>query len=56
MEDLEHKIDELGEMYDELVARALSFNTIYEKYGHLSLVELIQQMQKTLLEINGELL
>lgn len=56
MQELEQKIDELGEMYDELVARALSFNTIYEKYQHLSLSELIRQMQKTLLEIHGELL
>ena len=56
MDELEQKIDELGEMYDELVARALSFNTICEKYQHLSLSGLIGQMQKTLFEIHGELL
>ena len=33
MKELELLLEELGDMYDELVARVLSFNTIHKKYA-----------------------
>ena len=46
MQELEPLIDELGDMYDELVARVLSFNTINEKYAKLSFMDLTKEMVK----------
>lgn len=54
MKELEPLIDELGDMYDELVARALSFNTINEKYTRLSFMELTKEMVKIILKIRRE--
>ena len=54
MKELEPLIDELGDMYDELVARVLSFNTINEKYAKLNLMELTKQMVKLILKIRRE--
>ena len=54
MKELEPLIDELGDMYDELAARVLSFNTINEKYAKLSFMELTRQMVKIILRIRRE--
>ena len=54
MKELEPLIDELGDMYDELVARVLSANTINEKYAKLSFMELTRQMVKIILRIRRE--
>ena len=51
MKELEPLIDELGDMYDELAARVLSFNTINEKYGKLSFMELTKEMVKIIFKI-----
>ena len=37
-------IDDLGDMYDEFVARTLSNNIIYEKYSDLTYNELCDKM------------
>ena len=37
-------IDDLGDMYDELVARTLSNNLIHEKYSDLTYSELCDKM------------
>lgn len=44
LEITELLIDDLGDMYDEFVARTLSNNTIYEKYSDLSYIELCDKM------------
>ena len=54
MKELEHLIDELGDMYDELSARVLSFNTIHEKYHKLSFMDLTKEMVKIIFKIRRE--
>ena len=54
MKELESLIDELGDMYDELVARVLSFNIINEKYAKLSFMDLTKEMVKIILKIRRE--
>ena len=54
MQELESLIDELGDMYDELVARVLSCNTINKKYAKLNLMDLTKEMVKIILKIRRE--
>lgn len=54
MQEFEPLLDELGDMYDELVARVLSCNTISEKYHSLSFMELTKKMVKIILKIRRE--
>jgi hypothetical protein len=54
MKELEPLIDELGDMYDELVARVLSCNTINEKYAKFSFMDLTKEMVKIILKIRRE--
>lgn len=51
MKELEALVDELGNMYDELVARTLSHNVIIEDYRKLSYSELCNKMIDTINEI-----
>ena len=54
MKELEPLIDELGDMYDELVARVLSCNTIHRKYTTLSFMDLTKEMVKIIFKIRRE--
>lgn len=44
LEITEFLIDDLGDMYDEFVARTLSNNIIHEKYSDLTYTELCDKM------------
>lgn len=54
MKELEPLIDELGNMYDELAARVLSFNTINKKYNKFTFMDLTKEMVKIILKIRRE--
>ena len=51
MSELEELLNELGDMYDELVARALSFNTIHKKYAKWHFMDLTKEMIKIIMKI-----
>ena len=51
MSKLEELLNELGDMYDELVARTLSFNTIHKKYAKWHFMDLTKEMVKIILKI-----
>ena len=51
MSELEELLNELGDMYDELVARALSFNTIHKKYANLTFMDLTKEMVKIIMKM-----
>lgn len=51
MKELESLLEELGDMYDELVARVLSFNTIHKKYANLTFMDLTKEMIKIIMKI-----
>ena len=51
MSELEELLHELGDMYDELVARALSFKTIHKKYAKWHFMDLTKEMIKIIMKI-----
>lgn len=51
MQELELLLEELGDMYDELVARVLSFNTIHKKYAKWHFMDLTKEMIKIIMKI-----
>ena len=51
MSELEELLNELGDMYDELVARTLSFNTIHKKYANLTFMDLTKEMVKIIMKM-----
>ena len=54
MSKLEELLNELGDMYDELVARVLSFNTIHKKYANLTFMDLTKEMVKIIMKMRRE--
>ena len=54
MKELELLLEELGDMYDELVARVLSFNTIHKKYASLTFMDLTKEMIKIIMKIRRD--
>ena len=54
MKELESLLEELGDMYDELVARVLSLNTIHKKYANLTFMDLTKEMIKIIMKMRRE--